>query len=104
MGMNDVETEFTRDLHDAVGNREKVLRFAEQRIGRRDHLMERQSLLKLPEPEWRFRADEMYLMTAKGKRLSQLGGDDAAATNRGIADDADVQRAFHSGRRCGLTT
>ena len=87
------------DLHDPVGQRQQILRLTEQRIGRRQHLVERQPLLELAQAERRFRADEVHLMPAQRERLAQLGRDDAAAADRRVADDADVQRSFHVGRR-----
>jgi hypothetical protein len=40
VGVNDVEMELTRDLHDSIRERQQVLRFAEQRVGWREHLVE----------------------------------------------------------------
>src|SRR4029078_7131929 len=85
-----IQAEFACDLHNLIREREQILRFAEQRIRWRQHLMKRQAGLKLAEPEWRFRADEMHLVAAARKRFSQLGGDDAAAADRRVADDSDV--------------
>ena len=77
--------------------------------------MERQARLELAQPERRIGADEVHLVAAVRQRLRELGGDDAAAADRRVADDADVhrfvghgssrfrQRAF--GRhRCGSRT
>ena len=93
--VDDVQTRLARHLHDPVRERQQILRLAEQRIRRRQHLVEEQPFLKLSEPERRFRADEVRLMPAQRKRLAQLGGDDAASADRGVADDADVQRTSH---------
>ena len=92
--VDDVEAELARHLDDLVRQREQVLRFAEQRIRRGQHLVEREPLLELAEPERRLRADEVHLVAAAGERLAELGGNDAAAANRGVADDADVHEWF----------
>jgi len=34
--------------------------------------------------------DEVHLVPQAGERLAQLGGDDAAAAGRRVADDSDV--------------
>ena len=90
VGVDDLELELARDLHDLVRERQHVLRLAEERIARRVHLMERQAGLVFAEPERRIGADEVHLVAALGERLGQLGRDDAAAADRGVADDADV--------------
>jgi hypothetical protein len=94
--VDDVEAEFARDLHDAIRQREQILRFAEQRVrGCRD-LMEEQPLLEVAEAERRFRADEMRLMTAQRQCLAQLCRHHPAAPDRRVADDTDVQWTAHS--------
>ena len=104
MRVDDVQLRLARDLHDPVGKRQQILRLAEQRIRRRQHLVEEQAFLEVSEPERRFRADEVRLMPAQGKRLAQLGCHDPASADRGVADDADVQWTSHDGRRCGRRT
>jgi hypothetical protein len=79
--MNDVELRFPRDLHDSVRQREEILRLPEQRVGRRQHLMEEQALLEVAEPEGRLRADEVRLVAAQRQRLSQLRRDDPASAD-----------------------
>ena len=88
--VDDLERELARDLHDLVGERQDVLRFAKERIARRVHLMEDEPGLVVAEPERRIGADEVHLVAAVRERLRQLGRDDAAAADRGVADDADV--------------
>src|SRR5262245_30502229 len=111
--VNDVEAEFACYLHNLVRQREQILRLAEQRIRWRQHLVKRQAGLKLAESERCFRADEMHLVAATRKRLSQLGGDDAAPADRGVAENSDIHARSveggstwtrHSRRRCGRST
>ena len=47
--------------------------------------------MELRQPERRISADEVHLVAAVGQRLPELGGDDAAAADRGVAEEADVQ-------------
>src|SRR5262245_1425644 len=111
--VNDVEAEFACDLHNLVRQREQILRFAEQRIGRREHLVKREAGLKLAEPERRFRADEWHLVPPARKGLAQLVGYDAAAAHGGVTDDSDIHdrsvegESFwprHSRSKCGRST
>ena len=102
--VDDVQLRLSRNLDDPVGERQEVLRLPEQRVRRCQHLVKEQSLLEVSEPEGRFRADEVRLMSAESQRLSQLRCHDAAPAHRGVADDADVQWSSHSGRRCGRRT
>ena len=61
-----------------------------------------QAGLILAEPERRFGADDVDRVAARSQRLAELRGHDAAATDRGVADDADVHaRSLPSGSRCG---
>src|SRR5687767_13735178 len=99
MRMDDVEPELARDLDDSIREREQVLRLAKERIGRRQHLMEGESRLELTEAERCFRADEMDLVATAGERLAKLGRNDAAAPDRGIADDADIHALMPCERR-----
>ena len=107
--VHDVEAEIARHLHHLVGDRQQVLRLAEQRIGRRQHLVERQARLIVAEPERRLRADDVHPVAADGQRLAELRGDDAAAADRGVTDDADVHgdpgvlAASPVRSRCGRT-
>ncbi len=102
--VDDVEPELPRHLHELVGQRQQVLRLAKQRVCRREHLMKREAGLELAQPERRLRADEVHLVAAARQRLSELGGDDTAAADRGVADHADVHRAFPSSSSPVLTT
>ena len=88
--VDDVEPLLARNLDDLVREREQVLRLSEQRIAGRFHTMKRQAGLIVTEAKRRVAAQKMDPMTARRERLAQLGRDDAAAANRGIADDADV--------------
>src|SRR6478672_3756110 len=111
--VNHVETEFACDLHNLVRERQQILRFTEEWIRGRQHLMKRQSRLKFAESERRFGADEVNLVTATRERLPQLGRDDAAAADRRVANDTDIHvRIFpvacsstrHSRSRCGRSS
>ena len=96
MRVHDVEPELARQLHDLRGERQQVLRLAEQRVARRVHAMKRQPRLVIAQPERRFSADQVHLMAPAGQRLRQLGGDDAAASHRRVADDGDVHESCFS--------
>ena len=74
-----------------------------KRIRRRRDLVEEQSLLEIAQAERRLGADEVRLMTAQRQGLAQLCRHHPAASDRRVADDADVQRRAHSCRRCGRT-
>ena len=52
--------------------------------------MKRQSRLEFAEPERRFSADEVDLVTAASQCLAQLRGYDAAASDRRVTDDPDI--------------
>ena len=70
-----------------------------QRIARRLDAMERQARLIVAKPNGVSRAEDVHAMAAHGQRLAELGRDDAAAADRGVADDADVHgSALHQGR------
>ena len=47
VGVDDVELALPRDMDDAAGERQHVLRLAEQRVGRRVDAVKRQSRLVL---------------------------------------------------------
>ena len=81
------------DVHDAARERQHVLGFAEQRIGRRVHAVKRQSGLILARPERRFGAEQVHLVPALGEALGQLRGHNPAAADRGITDNADIHGA-----------
>ena len=49
--------------------------------------MEREARLVVAEPKRRLGADEMHLVAAARQRLGELGGHDAAASNRRVTDD-----------------
>ena len=102
--VDDVQAELARHLDDAVGQRQQILRLAKQRIRRRRDLVEEQPFLEIAEPERRLGADEVRLMAAQRQGLPQLGRHHAAASDRRVADDADVQGRAHSWRRCGRTS
>src|SRR5204863_6652024 len=72
------------------------LLLAKQRIRGNFDAMERQTRLVVAEAEGRVAAQHMDVVAARGEHLPQLGGDDAAASNRGVADDADVHGVFRS--------
>ena len=88
--VDDVEPFFPRNLDDFVRERQQILRLSEQWIAGRFHTMERQARLIVSEAKRRVAAQNMNPVTARRERFAQLGRDDAAAANRGIADDADV--------------
>ena len=101
MGVDDVEAEVPRHLHDLVGEGQQVLRLAEQRIAWRQHAVKREAGLKLAQPKRRLGADEVDGMPPMGEGLAQLRGDDTAAADRGVADHPDVHGCSRSSRRCG---
>src|SRR6185295_15352004 len=70
--------------------RQQILRFSKERIAGSFHPVERQTRLVVAEPNGHFAADQVYVMSAQRENLSQLGRDDAAPTNRCVADDADI--------------
>ena len=88
--VDDLQRELARHLHDLVGERQDVLRFAKERIARRVDLVEHQPGLIVAEPERRIGADEVHLVAAVRERLGQLGRDDPASADRRVADDADI--------------
>ena len=90
MRVDDVELMRARHLHQPVGEREQVLRFAEQRIARRVDAMKADPRVRLAQPERRLAADDVRLVAASREAARQLGGDHAASAHRGIADDPDV--------------
>src|SRR5204863_1306048 len=81
----------------------QVLRLAEERIRRRQHLVKGEARLEFTKAERHLRADDVHLMAALRQRLAELGRDDAAAADRGVTDDADVH-AVQSRSRCGRST
>ncbi len=99
--VDDLELLVARDLDDLVGERQEVLRFAEQRIGRRFDPVEEQARLVLAEPGRHVAAQDVDAMAARRERLAELGRDDAAAADRRVADDPDVHvsRRGHPSRR-----
>ncbi len=103
VGVHDVEAEVARDLDDLVGEREQILRLAEQRVRRRHDLVEREAVLVFTEPEGHLRADHVHLVTAAREDLAELRGDNAAPANRRVADDPDVHPVPPSSR-CAATT
>ena len=95
--VDDLQRELARHLHDLVGQRQDVLRFAKERIARRVDLVEDEPGLIVAEPERRIRADQVHLVAAIRERLGQLGRDDPASTDGCVADDADVHEVQGSG-------
>ena len=89
--VDDLELELARDLHDLVRERQHVLRLAKERIARRIDLVKHQAGLIVAEAEWRVGADEMHLVATGRQCLRELGGNDAAAADGGVADDSDIQ-------------
>src|SRR4051812_1294409 len=55
--------------------------------------MKCQPRLVLAEAERRLAAEHVDVVAAQRQVFPELGGDDAASTDRGIADDADIQGA-----------
>ena len=91
--VDDVEPAFAADLDDLVGQRQQVLRLAEQRVAGRPHGVEGESRLEVAQPHRRLAADEPHLVAAPREPLGELRGDDAAAADGCVADDADVHEA-----------
>ena len=90
--VHDVELLGARDLHDLVGQRQQILRFAKQRIAGRFDAMKGQSRLVVVQAHRRVRAENVHAVSPRREHLAQFRRDDAAAADRGIADDADVHR------------
>ena len=90
MRVHDVEPMVARQADEGGGERQQVLRFAEQRIRRRLDPLERKAWNARPPAERLVAADQMDLVAAARERMGQLRGDDAAAADRGVADDPDV--------------
>ena len=63
--VDDVELLVARHLHDLVGQRQQVLRLAEQRIARRLDPVERQARLVVAEPERRVAAEDVHVVSAR---------------------------------------
>ena len=77
---------------------EQVLRLAEQRIGRRVDPLKRQARLVLASRNGGSVLIRCTSWPRAASALRQLGGDDAAAADRGVTDDADVHgRALAAG-------
>ena len=87
--VDDIQRLCACNLHDFVGQRQQVLRLAEERVRRRLDPMKRQPGL-IAQPERRLAADDVDLVPALGERRRELGGDHAAAADRRVADDTDV--------------
>ena len=106
MGMDDIEPLFARDAHEGVGQREQVLRLAEQRVRRCLDRGERQPRHAGAPPERRLAADDVDVMTAAGERVRQFRGDHAAAADRGVAHHPDVHGSCFNrpGLRIGSRT
>ena len=89
MRVHDIEVLVPRHLDDLVRQRQHVLRLAEQRVRGRLDAMKGEPGLVGAEPERRVAAQNVYVVAAGRERLPELGRDDAAASDRRIADDAD---------------
>jgi hypothetical protein len=91
----DVEQLDVRLLHDLEHprrEREVVRGVAEQRVARDLHLVVAQPR-DAPTQATRPRvADQVHLVPERGRTERDLGGDDAAAADRRVADDAESQR------------
>ena len=90
MRVHDVEPMVARQTDEGGSERKQVLRLAEQRIRRRLDPLEREAWNARPPSERLVAADQVDLVAAARERMGQFGGDDAAAAERGVADDPDV--------------
>jgi hypothetical protein len=88
--MDQVELVLARHADDGVGEREQVLRLAEQRIRRGVDALEPQSGQPVAPAERPLAAEQRDLMVAQRQRMRQLRRDHAAAADRGVTDDADT--------------
>ena len=80
--------------------RELVGRVLEQRIVRRDHLVEGDALGEPAAQAERARVgDDMHVVAAPGELEAQLGRDGAGAAVRRVTGDADAHQAFSVIRR-----
>ncbi len=107
VGMDDVEATLAAYLDELVGERQQVLRLPEQRIAGGADGVERQPRLEVSQPHRRLAADEPDFVAAARQALGELRGDDAAAADGCVTDDADVHEAIfrapssaRSSRRC----
>ena len=99
-------------LHDTRGEREDVLRLVEQRVVGRLDGVELDAAGIGPQPERDLAAQQVHLVAPPHEMAGQLGGDDAAAAQRGVTDDADLhgrstaagQRSTSRGRTTGSRT
>ena len=106
VGMDDVEPVVLGDPRDGIGQRQQVLRLAEERIRRHQDRLERQAGDAVAQPERRLAADQVHVVPPLRERVRQLGRDHAAAADRGVAHHPDLHGAcFRSpGRRIGSRT
>src|SRR5215207_7573384 len=106
--MNHVEAELARDLDDARGQGDHVLRLTKERIRRCINPVKAEPRLVLTETKGGIGADQMHFVAAPRQGLGQLGGDDAAAADRGVTHDADIHPTLRSSksetRSCGSRT
>ena len=106
VGVDDVERVLLGDAGDGVGERQQVLRLAEERIRRDADRLERQAGDTVAPAKRRLAAHQVHAVAAFGERVRQLGGDHAAAADRGVADHPDLHGAYFSspGRTIGSRT
>ena len=90
MGVDDVEPMRARDLHQAVGQREQVLRLAEHGIAGGLDAVKADVGIRFAQAKRRIAADDMRAMPAIGEAPRQLGRHHAAAADRRVTDDPDV--------------
>ena len=90
MRVDDVEPVRARHLHEAVGQREQILRLAKQRIAGRLDAMEPDVGIRFAQAKRRIAADHVRAMPAIGEAPRQLGRHHAAAAHRRVTGDPDV--------------
>ncbi len=88
--VDDVERVGARHVDDLGRQREHVLRLAEERVGRRVDGVDDDRPARVAQPERDLAAEDVDLVPAPRQAAGQLGGHDAAAAHRGVADDADA--------------
>ena len=88
--VEEVEPGVRGDLGHLRREGERVGRRHEERVARRDDLVEEDARPRQREPRGQRVGDEVHLVAAVGQRDAELRRDDAAAAERRVAGDADL--------------
>ena len=87
--MHDLEVVIARYTRDRGGKRQEILWFAKQWIRRDRYRLEGETRRARAQPEWRFAADEMNVMSPVGQGVRQFGRHDATPAHRRITHHPD---------------